>query len=167
MLTVHREVTSLIASDFPELRGIAIEYGPVTESTDTVFFETYVKPATAFRKSKNRTYQLLLNEGLEAQRPSIAAVRAILVHELLHIRDYFGMNFRELLKLRRDIKDAVFQQQYERYTDLRTLQLGHGAGLIAYREWLYTVIGDNKQEITAKRQTYMTPEEIKAWLANQ
>ena len=163
---VNREVTSLIASDFPELCGISIEYGLVSESTDTVFFETYVKPATAFRAPKNRTYQLLLNKRLETQSPSNDAIRSILVHELLHIRDYVGMNLWELLKLRRDIKDAAFQQQYERYTDLRTLQLGYGLGLIDYREWLYTVISD-EQQIAAKQKTYMTPEEIKAWLAMQ
>ena len=166
MLIINREVTSLIASDFPELREITIEYRPVTKSKDTVFFETYVNPVTAFRTPKNRTYQLLLNKRLDTQRPSIDAIRSILVHELLHIRDCVGMNLRELLKLKRDIKDTVFQKQYERYTDLRTLQLGYGPGLIAYRKWLYTIIGD-KQQVEAKRKTYMTPEEIKVWLANQ
>ena len=163
---VSNQVESLIESDFPDLRGIAIEYETVTEDTDTVFFETYVKATSVFRSSKRRTYQIFANERLARDRPDDGAIRAILAHELFHIRDYLGKSLLGLLKLKRDYEDDGFRRQYERSTDQRTLELGYGPGLIRYRRWLYRTIGDRKK-VEYKRRIYMTPEEIESWISRQ
>jgi hypothetical protein len=159
---VGNEVRRLIADDFPELASVKIEYGPVLTETDTVFFETYVKTSTGLRRPARRTYQIFANERLVSERPDNGAIRAIIVHELIHIRDYAGKSIWQLLKLKKNMEDANYRRQYERYTDQRTLQLGYGDGLIRYRNWLYRVIKD-PVKIADKKRIYMTPEEINLW----
>ena len=163
---VRDHVASLISEDFQVLSGLTLEYRPVVESSDTVFFETYVKTSTILRHPRRRTYQLFVNPRLAVDFPGHEAVRAILAHELFHIRDYLGKNAWQLYRLKRNYEDETFRQQYERHTDQRTLRLGHGPGLIRYRQWLYRAIGD-PDKIRYKKQMYMTPEEIQTWLARQ
>ncbi len=163
---VLEQVKSLMATDFRDLRQLNIEYGPVAENTDTIFFETYVKVSTLMRSPRNRTYQIFVNERLANDRPDDEAIRAILVHELLHIRDYVGKNIWQLIRLRLDYEDPQFRMQYERYTDQRTLEMGYGQGLINYRRWLYGMLAD-PEKVRVKQRIYMTPEEIAAWMARQ
>ena len=163
---VTSQVEYLIESDFPDLKDISIEYLSVTEDTDKVFFETYVKSITVLRSPKRRTYQIFANELLSKNRPDQQAIRAILAHELFHIRDYMGKGLLGLLKLKRDYEDDGFRRQYEQSTDQRTLELGYGPGLIRYRKWLYRNIGD-LEKVEYKRRIYMTPEEIESWIARQ
>ncbi len=163
---VASQVEYLIESDFPDLKDISIEYLSVTEDTDTVFFETYVKSITALRSPERRTYQIFANALLSKNRPDQKAIRAILAHELFHIRDYMGKGLLELLQLKRDYEDEEFRRQYERFTDQRALELGYGPGLIRYRKWLYRTIGD-PEKVKYKRHIYMTPEEIESWIARQ
>jgi len=160
---VRGHVEYLIESNFRDLDDLTIEYLPVTESTDTIFFETYVKASTVLRQPKNRTYQIFVNDRLSEDRPDDMAIRAILAHELLHIRDYFGKSVWQLFQLKKKYEDKSFREQYERYTDHRTLELGYGPGLIRYRQWLYRAIKD-PAKIEDKKRTYMMPEEISAWL---
>ena len=162
---VSNQVESLIQSDFPDLKDITIEYVTVTEDTDTVFFETYVNSTTVLWSPKHRTYQIFANERLSIDRPDDGAIRAILAHELFHIRDYLGKSLLGLLRLKRDYEDDSFRRQYERSTDQRTLELGYGPGLIRYRKWLYRTIGD-PEKVKYKRHIYMTPEEIESWLSS-
>ena len=160
---VRGHVESLIDSNFRDLDDLTIEYLPVTESTDTIFFETYVKTSTVLRNPKHRTYQIFVNDRLSEDRPDDAAIRAILAHELFHIRDYFGKSVWQLYQLKKDYEDKRFREQYERYTDQRALELGYGPGLILYRQWLYRAIQD-PAKIEDKKRTYMTPEEIRSWI---
>ena len=163
---VKVRVNHLIAKDFPDLSRLNIEYLPVTEDDDTVFFETYVKVSTAFRLPEDRTYQILANERLSKNRPDDGAIIAILAHELFHIRDYMKKNVWQLYRLKGRYKDNRFRRQYERYTDQRTLYLGYGPGLLRYRKWLYGAIKD-PHKVKEKQDTYMTPEEITSWLARK
>ena len=106
-------MSGLIAAEFPDLRSINLEYAPVTEATDAVFFETYVKTSTVLRHPERRTYQIFANERLATERPNDEAIRAILVHELFHIRDYVGKSIWQLLELKRKVESQDYRQQYE------------------------------------------------------
>ena len=164
---VDSHVESLMASDFPELRGLAIEYRPVDEGErDDVFFATSVREATVHRKPPLRTYRLLANPRLSAERPDPEALHAILAHELIHLRDYLRMGPVDLILLRKDYRDDRFRREYERRTDLRVLEMGFGPELSRYRRWLYGVIRD-PEKVAEQQRVYLTPEEIEAWLAGR
>ena len=158
---VSSHVDSLIESDFRDLLEIDIQLSAVTKSTDTVFFETYVKATTIFLPAKYRTYHLLANKALVENRPSEEALKAILAHELTHILDYTNKGTLELIELDRQYGDDSFRRTYERDVDRRTVELGYGLGLSEYRYWLYSEIADD-EKISVKRFIYMTPDEIES-----
>ena len=158
---LSKHIDALIASDFSDLKGVDIQYSAVTESVDTVFFETYVKATTIFLPAKYRTYHLLANNKLAERAPSEDAVRAIIAHELIHIQDFMKKSTFGLVALKDNYEDDAFKRSFERSTDERTLKLGYGSGLKEFREWLYNEIGDEK-EIEKKKYYYLTPEEIDA-----
>ncbi len=152
----------LIQQRLPELAGYNIRIKQF-ESRDS-YLRTGVTPLQAMRSKKKRYYDLFFNSRLFDSPPPEGALKAILVHELVHIRDYTGMNAGALLKLaRRYLTDSSFTRRYERQTDEGALERGEGEGLKAYRQWLYPRL--DPDDLEKKRATYYTPEEIDAWMA--
>ena len=86
------------------------------------------------------------------------------MHELKHVMDYSQMNTSELIEFGIWYGSADIAE-YERQTDLFTLEKGCGTGLIAFRNWLYGQVTD---EVKAEKQRqYYTPEEIQQWMDEQ
>jgi len=157
-------VDRLIPQHFPELEPITIHYAAATQNTDSVFLETDVGTKTIFRASADRQYVMYLNRRLLEHPPGNAALEAILVHELCHIRDFTEMSGWGLIRLYLNVNyDAEFEIRYERETDLCALRLGYGEGLKAYRQWLYRIIAD-PETVAMKRNVYFTPGQIDEWL---
>lgn len=126
------------------------------------FFKSYVKPLTLLKLPKLRSYVVHYNQDLlKMNSPDHEAIRAILVHELAHIRDYSHMGFWQFVYF--VIKYALFDHSaYERKTDEVALQKGLGSGLKKYREWLYQNIAP--KTLKNKQKNYYTPQEIDHWL---
>jgi predicted SprT family Zn-dependent metalloprotease len=102
-----------------------------------------------------------VNEKMLNCPPSQAALTAIITHELSHFQDYHSLPILGVTKLGiRYGASKKFRRYYERQTDWKTLELGHGPGLSEYREWLYKMLPP--KAVKTKKYYYLTPEEIAA-----
>lgn len=160
----HRTVDSLLSevrqTSFPELAGADVVLNELRSAAD--YFISGTELRTLLNPRRTRAYIVYVNPKLFRDPPPRAAIRAVLAHELSHVVDYSrrsapGLTLFTFQYLTRD------EAGYERLTDLATLGRGHGCGLIAYREWLYPRV--SPRVAAAKRRTYLTPEEIRSWLA--
>ena len=146
---------------YPELDGVPLRFVELID--DASFFAANLDVTTLENPPLERQYQIQVNPLLLADPPTPAAAGAILVHELRHIADYTQMDATELGEFA--VAYALGEVgDYERQTDLATLEHGCGEGLIGYREWLYERLTPEQE--AAKRDTYYTPEEIEAWMAD-
>ena len=92
---------------------------------------------------------------------AIEGMRAIIAHELGHVQQFNAKaRWRSLAYVR--MMSPAFTAQMERRTDLLAIARGYGAGLRAYREWLYQHIPANRR--AEKLRNYFAPEEIDALL---
>jgi|GEM_PF-1535575 len=157
---IEASLRGVHAALYPELDGISVELDPISSTTS--FFAANVRLDTFDRPPRERVYTVQYAEELFALAPPSDGVVAILAHELAHVRDYTEMDS-EALGLFAIEYATGDVSAYERSTDEATLEKGCGLGLIAYREWLYSVV-DAETE-AEKRRDYYTPEEIQAWMA--
>ncbi len=154
----------------PELRelveGVRDAYFPALDDRDLPF-QNYDSEEYFFQASVNisellrgrKKFCLDVNERLLNCPPSKAALTSIIVHELFHFHDYQSLPLLGVSKLGiRYAASKKFRRNYERQTDLRTLELGHGPGLSEYREWLYEMLPP--KAVKTKKYYYLTPEEI-------
>jgi hypothetical protein len=147
---------------YDELEGIPIELQAISSTTS--FFAASVDLSSLDGTTENRRYVVQYAEELLALEPPADGVVAILAHELAHVLHYTGLEQQELIDFalwyaQGDIAD------YERQTDEQTLRRGCASGLIAYREWLYSVV--DAETRAEKQRDYYTPEEIRAWERDQ
>jgi hypothetical protein len=148
------------ADVYPELASFRIQLVPMSSATD--YFRSDVTTDTALNAAPQRTYSLHYNTRLLDDPPSPAAVTAILIHELKHIRDYTRMSSIDLIAfaIRYSTQDT---RAYEHQTDEYVLQHRWGPALKLYRLWLYAHEDDaGRQE---KMRIYYTPDEIDAYIA--
>lgn len=105
-------------------------------------------------------YRIGVNPMIFDKGISDLALEAVLVHELVHSRDYYnGSTIRSIIPIGFKVSRKKSRAQYERKTDLQTLMLGYGEGLLAYKAFQYPLL--NEEELKTKRREYLTPEEIK------
>lgn len=145
---------------FPELDGVHIGLNP--NQSDSSYFSANLEIATIDSPPPERRYLVHYSVLQFDDPPPADAVRAIMAHELKHVRDYTEMSADELVEF--GVRYATEPiSEYERQTDLHALELGCGRGLIQFREWLYDHVTDEVE--AQKRVDYFTPEEIEAWMA--
>lgn len=148
-------VDQLLNSFFSDLKTYNIKIQ--TYYRHNTFFETSVDKF--YLNAKNRVYILLVNKKLEIDCPSDEALRAILVHEFIHLRDYTQSSSLELAMLAFKVHwMRSFTTAYERSIDKRSLEYNTHDGLIEYRQWLYKKI--SPEQIAIKKRDYLTPDEI-------
>ena len=112
------------------------------------------------KQKEKRSYTVQVNPKLLACPPSMEGLEAILVHELEHILDYTKWSSVRIVKHGAQyILSRKFQIKYERETDRRVLKKSLHEGLAQFREWIYPWL--NSKELKKKKQTYLTPEEIR------
>ncbi len=151
-------IEDLIGKHFPNVAGKNIEIREF--KSKEYFFKTSIKLSTITKKPSKRTYMLYVNPAIYVGTLTLEATTAILVHELIHIDDYTKMSRSELAKfLIRMV--GKFKYQYERDTDVQTLQFGYATGLKDYRLWLYPHLTERSLKRKVKR--YLTPEDIENW----
>lgn len=130
--------------------------------SDSDYFTASVRAESLDAPPEERAYLLNHSVQLFADPPPAHAVAAIVVHELAHIRDYTGMDEGAFVDFVLWYGTTDDVSAYERETDEVALRAGCGAGLSAYREWLYDHV--DAQTEAQKRLDYYTPEEIEAWM---
>lgn len=143
----------------PELDSATIELRSI--ESESTFLAANVDLSTATNEPFDRSYIVQINPVVLKTELSGAGTAAILVHELKHILDYTRMDalaFAEfgLWYAQGDVAE------YERATDLFSMERGCGKGLIEFRLWLYNQI--SAEVLEEKKQNYYTPEEIQEWL---
>jgi hypothetical protein len=144
---------------FPELKNRELPFSDY--KSDEYFFQATVKVGDLLRGRKR--FCIDLNQALLDCPPSLDGLRAIIVHELRHFADYEAMSVRRLYGLGiRYATSKRFRREYERATDQFAVELGHGAGLIEYREWLYGRL--EPKALKKKQYYYLSPDEIRQQL---
>lgn len=151
---VHNLMEEVRAASYPELKDAEIRIELFDSASD--YFQTRFTFTSFLFQSKLR-YLLKVNRHLFDHPASEEALRAILAHEIEHIVYYKARHRLQLLSLGR-LASQNFTVNFERGTDLLAITHGYGAGLKAYREWLYQHIPTAK--IAEKRRAYFSPEEI-------
>ncbi|MBL7716961.1 MAG: hypothetical protein JNL01_15970 [Bdellovibrionales bacterium] len=151
-------VEALVQAKFPTLRGISIQLRVKREKG--YFLMTDID--APLKSARKRKYFIEYNpDFFQGSVPlTQEALTAILAHELVHIRDYVERTSAGVATL----LTLQSSRKYERSTDRETLKLGFADGLIAFRQWIYARLDADDLEI--KKRNYLTPEEIKEWLAN-
>lgn len=146
---------------FPSLDGV--EIGMVSNQSDTSYYAANLDLGTLADPPLERRYLLNWSELVLDDPPSRNATVAVLAHELAHIEDYLDMDGEELAAF--GVWYATSDvSEYERGTDLTSMEKGCAVGLIDFRLWLYDHV-DAETE-AQKRVDYWTPEEIAAWIAD-
>lgn len=151
-------VTQQLIHSHPEfdiLRNAIIEIKPIENDKET-FFKTFFSVSSRLRLDKEPIYRIFVNEGINECAPSYEATEAILSHELFHIKDYAERSNLGLIEL--GIIYLTKGAKYERATDLKSVHLGYGEGLIGYRRWIYSLL--DEKGLKKKIRYYLTPEEI-------
>ncbi len=87
-------------------------------------------------------------------------LKGLLAHEMVHLEDYSAMSLVGVgfLALRYVFSDD-FRKNYERATDIRTIEKGFGEELLAFREYDFEIA--NEEEAIVLRENYLSPEEIR------
>lgn len=152
---LEREIKLVRDAYFPTLQHLEIRLEEFQESD--FFFATDVDYVLfPFRE---RRYVIQFNDQIFQDPPPRVALRAILAHELFHLKEYQTLTRWQLIKLGlRYWWDLEFRIRFERATDARAIEAGFADGLKEYRQWLYKRI--SPQALESRRKTYLTPEEI-------
>jgi hypothetical protein len=147
------------ADHYPELAGFDVQTR--TLKSDADFLRATVELGTAWKRARDRTYLVLVSPRLLASPPSPRALRAILTHELSHVRDYARMSPARLAWFAATYALGPIRD-YERRTDETALEKGEGCGLVEYRLWLYA--RERGGALARKKSDYYTPVEILDWI---
>jgi hypothetical protein len=105
-------------------------------------------------------YRIGYNPLIFEQGIGDAALEGILAHELVHTEDYHrGSTLGTLLPIGVRVSFQKSRIQYERKTDIKTIQKGFADQLIAFKKFQYPLLSE--EDLAIKKQEYLTPEEIK------
>ncbi len=147
-------VDEVINASYPELLGVNIEVKSFRSRTDFFRSQFSISRFLTFRRLK---YFILVNPKVFTLNAPAEGLRAIIAHELAHVRYFVFHNRYELLGLVR-LLSGSFITGFERGADLDSIKRGYGAGLIDYRSWLYQNIPS--KTALKKRRDYFSPDEI-------
>lgn len=158
---IRELIDQLIKEEFPELEYVNLSIRFF--KSDAYYLATWIKPFSIVRKPKNRGYIVKINENLFDCPPPRAALKAIMIHELQHIYDYYTMKSGKLINLIASIGLSHKERAiYERNTDLETMKKGYTKGLMEYRKWIYAKISGT--DLLTKKLFYWTPCQMQEWL---
>lgn len=165
--TVNCLIQELVSTQFPSLED-AYAHGRILYRefhSDQYFLKTAFLKGALNSNPEKKLYSVDVNPKIysdqaeEGDFPTVAAIRGILAHELMHVKDYENDRILDLLKI--GFEMVVRPPEYERYTDERAFELGYADDLKQYRIWLYRQLTPKALKIKMKR--YYTPEQIANW----
>ncbi len=149
-------VDEIIQAAYPELAKVDIQIKAFNDDAD--YFRTLLS-FKRFLFGQRMQYFIRVNPRLFELAAPEEGVRAILAHELGHVFEFHQQNRMKLLRLVR-LMSKTYTARFERRTDLQAISRGYGAGLKAYRVWLYQHVPAKK--LAEKQRNYFSPEEIEA-----
>ena len=149
-------VRDIVARSFPSLEGVDIRLRPFRSDSD--YFRTSFSPLR-FLFGAHMRYFVLVNPGWSVGGAPVEGVRSILAHELAHVDDLKRGKRIRLIRLV-GLLSSARAARFERRADLNAIRRDYGAGLKAYRAWLYDHVPVDK--LAEKRRDYFSPEEIDA-----
>lgn len=144
-------------ASFPELEHLTLTTGTLTSSS--VFFQSNFDLVVA--AGGVLSLNIDVNERLLDDPPSLAALRAVLAHELAHSLDYqqrFARSPWELAGLLPVLFWPPVEEEVERRADVVAVVRGFGRGLLEYRVWLYAHL--DAEAVREKRRVYYSPLEL-------
>ena len=142
---------------FPELSNESI--GVSTFNSNAYFLQAQPVAKSLIGNREKRKYNVQLNLKLLNCPPDEDSLKAILVHELEHVKDYTQWSSAKIVKHGIHYSTSLkFRAKYERATDSKVLEKGLNIGLAGYRIWVYQWLSPKEYE--RKRYIYLTPEEI-------
>ncbi|HSR52876.1 MAG TPA: hypothetical protein VLV83_18785 [Acidobacteriota bacterium] len=152
-------VQALLRQSFPELPSERLSFHPI--DSDTTFFNSFFSFSEPFLK-RHRTYHIGINPDLfEGQSlPPVEGIRGILCHELAHSLDYQRRTFFGLWGVLAIFLKSDSNRRFERWADLQAISRGCGAGLVAYRQWVYQQVSPQERE--RRQHVYLPPQHIEA-----
>jgi hypothetical protein len=153
-------LTETRAKFFPDLDRVSIKITQLKASS--YFLQAQPAKSSFLKKAAKRSYEVQLNDKLLECPPDNKSLEAILVHELMHIRDYQKMSSIKMADFAtKYLLDRKFRTTYERETDRSAMKLGLGSGLSGYRTWIYQWL--TPDQLKTKKRYYYSPEEISLW----
>lgn len=158
------EPTLIALSYYPELKETKISFEYSKEATTMA-----ARPKTSSMFSRRR-YLVLINDeedfdGILLRNVPFNAQIGIIGHELAHIVDYQSMNFWGVLGILFRYSDSKRKPLFEKEIDYLTITRGLGWQLYdwaLFSMYANTYATDDYKEF--KRATYLTPDEIKAYI---
>lgn len=181
----REEVDSLIAiyginkhliDEYADILIVALSYYPELKDVRIKFEYSDEKTTMASRPSKvffPRTYRILINrdknfDGIPFDSIPYNAAIGIVGHELAHIVDYESLNIFGLIDRLVLYTSVPYGKSYfEKSIDLITINRGLGWQLY---DWAKYAMYDNtiasEEYKKFKRNTYLTPEEIKKYITH-
>lgn len=157
----YLEPILIALSYFPELKDIPITFKYSKEATTMAARPI---PITVFGKTR---YQILINnqpdfKGILLSDVPFNAQIGIIAHELSHIIDYESRNFWGIVGITFRFLDNKRKPLFEKEIDRATIERGLGWQLYDWAMFsMYESDKATEEYKTFKRETYMTPEEIK------
>lgn len=169
-------VNKTLIDEYSDVLIVALSYYPELKGTRIKFEYSNEKTTMACRPSKlifPRTYRVLINksknfDGILFDSIPYNAAIGIVGYELAHIVDYESVNFLGLIdRLLLYANKPHGKPCFERRIDLITINRGLGWQLY---DWAKYAMYDNsiasEEYKLFKRETYLTPDEIKKYIAH-
>jgi Zn-dependent protease with chaperone function len=152
-------IDSVRGASFSQLSGVTIEMRAFHSDSD--YFQARFSILHFLLPGKMH-YAVRVNNDASLRRVSDDAIRAIIAHELAHVRYYASGSRLRLLGLVR-LTRSGYRRKFERKADLEAVRLGYARGLKEYRQWLYQHVPP--KALAEKKRDYLSPEEIDAAVA--
>lgn len=170
--SINKIISELRVKYFPGLANISIELK--TFDNDEYYLDT--KFGNIVKNAKKRNYSIRVNRKFLEENPNFCppdkkSLRAILAHELYHIKDYVERGTFGMIGLGSKYLSKKSRASYERSADERVLKLALREndldlidGLKGYRNWIYKKL--DQKAFANKKYFYFTPKEIDDWISN-
>lgn len=169
-------VNKRLLDEYSDILIVALSYYPELKGTRIIFEYSNEKTTMACRPSKlifPRIYRVLINksksfDGIPFDSIPYNAAVGIVGHELAHIVDYERLNLFGLIdRLLLYANKPHGKPYFEKSIDLLTINRGLGWQLY---DWAKYAMYDNRiateEYKQFKRKTYLTPDEIKQYIAH-
>jgi hypothetical protein len=152
-------------SFYPELRNCSIEFVRQNIKTTMACRPT----SSVITKRSNRDYIITIDtddesKGIILDNVPYNAQVGVIGHELAHIVDYESKSSLSIVKLGIDYAQGNYPPDFEKSIDKLTIEKGLGWQLYDWSDFVLNKSDASKEYKTFKRNTYLTPSEIKSIL---
>ena len=158
----YRTAFLMVYNNLPDLHGCDIKLKGKKLKTTMAARPTFF---SFFRKRGKRKYVIVYNndpdfKGVKPYDVPENARVGLFAHELMHIRDYQGLNFGGLVKRGWQYLSKRGKKNLEHRIDSMTIAAGFGEELFYWSYFVLFNSGATAEYKMFKRNTYLTPKDI-------